>query len=176
MRSLFSNLNARLIVINLVAFWLFFYAFQTLAFLHDYNFLYLPAERMTRLNLPARRANDMNFIKQAGNFGLVAAYVISWFVANKRDWHWLNGVISFVITFTLCFFGWFGWSFLHGIFQAPAKLFAPTSFWGYLISGLIMIALGLLLLLSKRVISFIERSESKNAAAGKGKNKPKRTR
>ncbi|MDR3693612.1 hypothetical protein [Mucilaginibacter sp.] len=176
MRSLFSNLNARLIIINLIAFWLFFYAFQTLSFLHDYNFLYLPSERMARLNLPARRANDMNFIKQAGNFGLVAAYVISWFVANKRDWHWLNGVISFVITFTLCFFGWFGWSFLHGIFQAPSKLFAPTSVWGYLISGVIMIALGLLVLLSKKVISFIEGAKSKNAATYTGKNKPKRTR
>ena len=174
MRSLFSNLNARLIIINLIAFWLFFYAFQTLAFLHDYNFLYLPTERMARLNLPARRASDMNFIRQAGNFGLLAAYVISWFVAYKKDWHWLNGVISFIITFTLCFFGWFGWSFLHVIFQEPEKLFAPTSMWGYLISGLIMIAIGLLMLLSKQVISFVERSKLKDDA--RGKKKPKRTR
>ena len=176
MRSLFSNLNTRLIVINLVAFWLFFYAFQTLAFLHDYDFLYLPSQRMVRLNFPDRRAADMNFIKQAGNFGLLAAYIISWFVANKKNWHWLNGVISFVITFTLCFFGWFGWSFLHSIFQAPGKLFAPTSMWGYLTCGLIMIALGLLVLLSKRVARYIDNYNSKNKPAEKDKKKPKRTR
>jgi hypothetical protein len=159
-----------------MAFWLFFYAFQTLAFLHDYNFLYLPSERMMRLNLPARRAVDMNFIKQAGNFGLLAAYVISWFVADNKNWHWLNGVISFLITFTLCYFGWFGWSFLHTIFQAPEKLFAPTSMWGYLSAGLFMIGLGLLLLLSKRVIRYIDGPNSKNNPADKGKKKPKRTR
>jgi hypothetical protein len=170
MRSLFSNLNIRLIIINLLAFWLFFYAFQTLAFLHDYYFLCLPAEHLMRLNFPARLAADKNIVMQAGNFGLLAAYVISWFIAQKKEWHWLNGVISFVITFILCYLGWFGWSFLHVVFLAPQKLFEPVSWWGYLTSGLIMIALGSLVLFSKRVIRYIDGYNSKNNPTNKGKN------
>lgn len=176
MRRLLSNLNARLIIINLLAFWLFFYAFQTLAFLHDYSFLNLPSERFTRLNFPARVAADRNLVMQMGNFGLLAAYIISWFIANKKDWHWLNGVISFIITLTLCYFGWFGWRFLHVVFLAPQKLFAPGSMWGYLFSGLIMLALGLLVLFSKRIIRYIGRYNSKDEPGINGKKKPKRTR
>jgi len=176
MRSLFSNLNARLIIINLTAFWLFFYAFQTLAYLHDYNFLRLPSERMIRLNFPARGQSDMVFIGQAGNFGLMVAYIISWFIATKRNWHWLNGIVAFLIAFTLTNLGYFGWNFVHGIFRTPGKLFPVNSMWGYLLNGAIMIALGCLLLLSKRMIRYIEGDKSQNSAEEKGKKKPKRTR
>jgi len=176
MKSLLSNLNTRLIIIDLIAFWLFFYAFQTLAFLHDYNFLFLPADHMARINSSGRKDSDLLFVSQAGNFGLVAAYVISWFVANKRNWHWLNGVIVFLITFTLTNLRYFGWNFLHVIFQAPGKIFAINSIWSFITDGIIMIAIALLLLLSKRVIRYIEGSKADKTALVIDKKKPKRTR
>jgi hypothetical protein len=174
MKSLLSNLNTRLMIIDLIAFWLFFYAFQTLAFLHDHNFLFL--DHMARMNSIGRQDSDLVLVAQAGNFGLIAAYVISWFVANKRNWHWLNGVIVFIVAFTLANLRYFGWGFLGVIFQAPGKIFAVNSIWGFITDAVIMIGIGLLLLLSKRVIRYIDGNKADKNAPDSGKKKPKRTR
>ena len=156
MRKLLSQLNSRLMIIHFIAFWFFIYAFQTLAFLHDYSFLYLGQDSITQDNLPARFDRDMELIRQAGNIGLLVAYIISWSISTKRDWFWLNSVIIFLLAFALKNLGWLGWKYLDHIFMAPAKLFIEHSVWGYLTSGLIMIAIGSLLFFSKRIIRYID--------------------
>ena len=99
----------------------------------------------------------MAFIEQMGNIGLLVAYVISWFISVKRGWHWINGVIAFLIAFALGYYNWFGWDHLSGVFLAPGRLFGQTSLWNFLLSGSIMLAIGLLLALWKKVQLFIDK-------------------
>jgi hypothetical protein len=159
-------------VIHLIAFWLFAYAFFTLAFLHDYNFLHLSSERMLFLNDKPRFMFDKEFIRQAGNFGMLAAYIISWAISTKRDWHWLNSVIVFFVAFILYNLGYFGWNLFHGIFQVPGKLFPLNSIWAYLTNGLIMLAIGTLVFFSKRLIRYIEKDNKVHKKASPNHKKP----
>ena len=156
-------------LIDLVAFWLFLYGFQIIAFLHDYDFLFLPQNHMLRLNLPARQDADDTIIKQAGNFGLLIAYVISWVIANKKNWHWINGVIVFVVSFALGNLGYFGWRFVRNIFMAPGKILPEFNKWGYMIDSVIMLAIGLVLLLSKKIIRYIDHDHTKPGIVGNSK-------
>ena len=162
MKSFLSNLNARLMIIHFIAFWFFAYAFFTLAFLHDYAFLHLSSEHMLLLNDRGRFIRDKEFIRQSGNFGLLAAYIISWSISSKRNWHWINSVIIFVLAFGLYNLGYLGWNLVHGFFQQPAKLFPVNSVWGYLTDGLILLAIGLILLFSKGIIRYIDHSTAKD--------------
>ena len=155
MKSFLSNLNIRLMSIHFFAFWFFAYAFFTLAFLHDYNFLHLSSEHMLLLNDKGRFIHDKEIIRQAGNFGLLTAYIISWSISTKRNLHWINSVIIFLITFPLYNLGWLGWNMLHPIFQAPGKLFALYSVLQYLTNGLILLAVGCLLFFLKIIIRYI---------------------
>jgi len=160
MRSLFSNLNARLIIIHLIAFWFFFYAFQTFAFLHDPDLLIPRLAAMIHVTFPQRFNFDKTLIEQLGNLGILVAYVISWFIASKWNWHWINGVIVFVIAFALGNLKWFGWDTLSGIILAPGKLFNKAVV-NILVNGTIMLAVGLALLLLKGVIKYINNGDPK---------------
>jgi hypothetical protein len=159
MKSLFSTLNARLIIIHLIAFWFFFYAFQTFAFLHDHTFFNPILERVNRLQFPDRYNFDKTLIQQMGNAGLIVAYVIAWFIASKWNWHWINSVIVFVIAFALGNLNWFGWDTLSVIFLAPGKLFGINTIGSLLTNGVIMLALGLLLLFLKNVNVYINNGD-----------------
>jgi hypothetical protein len=157
MRSLFSNLNARLIIIHLVAFWFFIYGFESLGFLHDHKFFNPLYDRINRVTFPDRYNADKTFVEQAGNIGLVLAYIISWFVCSKKSWHWFNGVIAFVVAFGLNYCNWFGWDHFYKIFLTPGRIFNVGSIWRYITDGGIMVVIGLLLLLLNIVIRFIEK-------------------
>jgi len=175
MSKFFLNLNWRLILIQLVSFWFFYYGFQTLAFLHDLAFANPNLNAMIRVAQKPRYELDKNFIEQIGNIGLVAAYILWWFIAVKRDWHWINGVIAFIIAFALGYYNWFGWDHLSGIFLAPGRLFKQT-IWNFLISGSIMLALGLLLAFWKKVQSFIDRGSYVDKKAIEEDKKKRRVR
>jgi hypothetical protein len=172
MKKFFSNLNPRLIVIHLVGFWFFAFAFFTLGFLHDYNFLHLSSEHMLLLNDKPRFVFDMEFIRQAGNFGMLAAYIISWAISTKRNWHWVNSVFVFMVAFILYNLGYFGWNILHGVFQTPGKLFPSTSIWAYLTNGVIMLAIGTLIFFSKRLVRYIEKNNKVQKKPSTNHKKP----
>ena len=171
MKNLFSNLNARLMVIHFIAFWFFAYAFFTLSNLHDYGFLHLSSEHMLLLNDSARFIRDKEFIRQSGNFGLLAAYIISWAISSKRNWHWINSVIIFLPAFVLYNLGYLGWNMVHGIFQAPGKLFPVNSVWEYLTNGLILLAIGSVLLFSKRLKRYIDMGNPNSVKGNKADRK-----
>jgi hypothetical protein len=158
-KSFFSQLNGRLMVIHFIAFWFFIFAFQTLAFVHDYNFLYLASERTNRLNNHARFLRDMGVIEQSGIYGLLTAYIISWSICTRRNWFWANSVIIFLLAFVFKVFGLLGWNYLHSFFQLPGKIFDDTSIWGYLTNGAIMLIIGLLLFFYKPLVRYIERGD-----------------
>jgi hypothetical protein len=144
-------------IIHLGAFWLFLYGFQTLGFLHDYAFFNPAYAGINEVNFPGRYKADKTVIEQVGNFGLALAYVISWFVCSRKNWHWINGLIIFVLAFALGNLHWFGWNHLYKIFLAPGRPFHFDRVWKYCTDGLFMVALGLLLLLLKPVIRFIDK-------------------
>jgi hypothetical protein len=157
MKSFFANLNPRLMAIHFIAFWFFMYGFFILAFLHDYNFLHLTSERTMLLNDKGRFITDKEFIRQSGNFGLLAGYIISWVISTKRNWHWVNSVIIFIPAFVLYNLGYLGWNFVHDFFQTPGKLFRSDSIGYYVTSGLVMLAIGCLIIFSKRLMRYIDR-------------------
>jgi hypothetical protein len=160
MRSLFSNFNSRLLAIHFIAFWFFIYAFQTLGFLHDYKFLFMIQERVNRLNFPDRFNADMIFIQQAGNIGLLAAYVISWTISTNRNWHWINSVFIFLLAFVIKNFVLVKWSSYNNVFMSPGGVFKVYSIWGHVAIGLIAIAVGLVIFFSKALIRYIEKNSA----------------
>jgi len=154
MRRFFSNFNARLMIIHSIAFCLFIWGFETLAFLHDYDFLFSVAQHINRITFRDQFNADLEFIVQAGNIGLLVAYVSSWVVSNKRNWHWVNSVIIFVLAFLLKNF--LLSSFLDKTFLTPGGPFKIYSISGHLLLGIALIALGSLLIFFKRIIRFID--------------------
>jgi len=167
-RSLFSNFNVRQMVIHFIAFCLFIWAFETLAFLHDYDFLFSVAQHMNRITFRDQFNADLEFIVQAGNIGLLAGYVISWIISNKRNWHWINSVVIFVVAFLLKNF--LLNSFLDKTFLTPGGPFKIYSWTGHLLLGLGLVAAGLFIFFFKAIIRFIDagnRAGKKDASKGK---------
>ena len=156
MKRFFSNLNARLMSIHFLAFLFFFYAFQTLSFLHDYDFLYKISEHTNRLNFPDRFNADMRLIEQAGNFGLIVAYIISWAVSSKRNWFWANSALVFVLWFSLKNFVFIHWHYYNYTIISPGGPFKIYSFWGHIVLGTALLALGLVLFFSKRISNYVD--------------------
>ena len=176
MSKFFKTLNWRLIIIQLVSLWFFFYAFQTLAFLKDRAFADPTLNGIIRVSQKPRYAMDKTFIEQIGNIGMVLAYVLWWFVASKRGWHWINGVIAFIITFALGAYNLLGWDHLSDIFLAPGRLFRQTSIWNFLLSGGIMLAIGLFLLFWKKIQLFIDKGSYVDKKAIEEDKKKRRVR
>lgn len=162
MQSQFKNLNTRLMVIHFITFLIFIYAFQSLGFVHDYKFLFAASERVNRLNFPARFYDDITFIEQIGNFGLLVAYIISWSISSKKGWHWINSVIIFLLAFVFKNFIVANWPKFHDAIVSPGGILKIYSLWGHLLEGLVLVALGLCIFYSKKVISFIDPAKPAN--------------
>jgi hypothetical protein len=165
MESFFSKFNVKLLVIHFIAFWLFIYAFQTLSFLYDFNFLiFAPVE--ARLNDSARMNLDMKIVAQAGLLGAIAGYIISWRISLKRNWFWLNSVLIFVLIYVLKLYDLLGWGKMQKVFLLPGHIFRLNTRTFYVTNGLIMLAIGCFLLFSERIKRFIDRkSVAKKAVA-----------
>ena len=165
MESFFSKLNVKLLVIHFIAFWLFIYAFQTLSFLYDFNFLvFLPVE--ARINDVPRVNFDMKVVTQAGLLGSIAGYVISWRISLKRNWFWLNSVLIFVLIYVLKLYDLLGWSKLQKVFLLHGQIFRLNTRTFYITNGLIMLAIGCFLLFSGRVKRFIDGKRVPEKKAG----------
>lgn len=152
--SFLSNFNARLMIIHFIAFCLFIWGFETLAFLHHYDFLFSIAQHINRITFRDQFNADLEFVVQAGNIGLLIAYVISWIISNKKHWHWINSAIIFLLAFLLKNF--IMSSFLDKIFLTPGGPFKIYSMWGHIVMGIALLGLGSLLFFSKRIIRFID--------------------
>ncbi|MEP6611033.1 MAG: hypothetical protein ABJA76_04095 [Mucilaginibacter sp.] len=166
MENSVSKINVRLMVIHFIAFWLFIYGFQTLAFLHDFNFLILlPVE--ARINDVARTNLDMKIVAQAALVGAIVAYVISWRISLKHNWFWLNSVFIFVLIYVLKLYDLLGWNQLQRVFLLPGSIFRLNTRTYYVTNGVIMLAIGSFLLFSGKLKRFIDgkRAEATKPAA-----------
>ena len=171
MESFFSKFNVKLLVIHFIAFWFFIFAFRTLSFLYDFNFLIVaPVE--ARINDVARISTGMNIVALAGLLGAITAYVISWLTSLKRNWFWLNSTIIFALIYVLKLNDLLGWSTLEKVFLLPGRIFRLNTRTFYVTNGLILLGLGCYLLFSERVKKFIDGKGSvveKTSATGKMK-------
>ena len=155
MGNFVTKFNIRLLVIHFVAFWLFIFGFQTLAYLYDFNFLiFLPVE--ARLNDVARTNFDMKVVAQAALVGAIVAYLISWRISLRRNWYWLNSTVIFVLIYVLKLYNLLGWSRLQKVFLLPGDIFRLNTRTYYITNGCIMLAIGCYLLFSKRIQRFID--------------------
>ena len=155
-KSFFSQLNPRQLVIHFVAFWFFIYALDTLASIYDYQFLYKPEAYLTQMVNRDRFNNDILIINLFGTFGLLVAYVISWRISVKYNWFWANAVIVFLLEFFLKSHDYLGWAVLKTFFLQPGTLLGENSIPCIIVNGLIMLSLGSLLLFNKKVILYID--------------------
>jgi len=155
MGSIVSKFNIRLLVIHFVAFWLFIYGFQTLAYLYDFNFLiFLPVE--ARINDVPRTNFDMKVVAQAGLVGAIVAYLISWRISLKRNWFWLNSTLVFVLVYVLKLYDLLGWSKLQKVFLLPGSIFRLNTRTYFIANAGIMLAIGCYLLFAKPIKRFID--------------------
>jgi len=172
MGSSVSKFNVKLLVIHFVAFWLFIYGFQTLAFLYDFNFLiFLPVE--ARINDVPRTNFDMKLVTQAGLVGAIVGYLISWRISLKRNWFWLNSVVIFVLIYVLKLYDLLGWSQLQKVFLLPGQIFRLNTRTYYVTNGGVMLALGCFLLFSNKIKRFIDGKDAGTDAKVVGKAKTK---
>jgi hypothetical protein len=160
-----SKLNWRLMIVHILACWFFFHALWQLGFLYDYNYLEEIRRHINEHNyrdfnnyrgLDARRIAMIPFnAALIGLGGLLAGFVLSLLLSLKHKWFWVNSVIILLITFILFCLDRFYFDYLRPVFRFPGRLFKPD--WAYILAnGLIMLAIGLLLFLLKRVIKFID--------------------
>ena len=158
-KNFFISINIRLILIHFIAFWLFIYGFQTLAFLHDHEFFKASLNRINALNFPARYDADATFVQQSSIFGLLLAYIISWTISSRRDWFWASSAICFVLAFVMRVNGLLLWDKLHGTFLWAGGLFNEDSIWGYIVNAALMIGLGCIVFFWNRIIHIIDKGE-----------------
>ena len=157
----FPKLNWRLLLIHLVACWLFVYAFNSLFFLIDYSFI--KTLRQSELKRPYdghRLTIDLLWISYGGLIGLLVAFGISLLIAVKNKWHWINCLIILLVVFLLERFD-IAWPYLKHIFLAPGRL-VKSEIAYFLVNGTVMLTLGLLLFFLKPIKQFINSNENSN--------------
>ena len=156
MSNLFSKLNARLLVIHFVALWFIIYGFQTLAFLYDFNFMFLSSQE-SRFGDLGRMHTDIKVITLISFLGAIIGYIISWRTSVNRNWFWLNSVIVFVVIYVLELYNRLGFHVLQKLVMFPGTIFGLNTRTYYVSNGLIMLAIGSFLLFSGRIKRFIDK-------------------
>jgi hypothetical protein len=165
MKSFFSKLNTRQLIIHFIASWFFIYAFDTLFSLYDYSFQYQSSSYLVSITAQQRYNTDILIVNEFGTLGLIIAYIISWWISSKHNWFWANSVIVLLIAFFLKGQDYLGWGMFKEIFLVPGKIFDLNSR-GYLITnGVVMLAIGLFLLLKKQVINYIDKGVKREKKA-----------
>jgi len=151
-----SKLNWRLIVLHLIACGFFIYAFLEMFVLHDFKYVMNLMNHGGRRDIDGSRlANDLMWNNLSPLIGLLTGFLVSLAIAIKKHWHWINSLIVFLIAYLLWRFDLFGWRYLKHIFLAPGSLFKDYTIGYFLVNGLVMLAIGLLLFFSRRLVQFI---------------------
>jgi hypothetical protein len=167
-----SILNTRLLVIHFIAFLLIMYGAQMFGFIFDYKFLFL--DHTNRINYPSRMDSDMAIVEQVGNFGLILSFILSWVISSRKNWHWINSIIVFVLTFAIENWVLLRWTKFHNIYLSPGGLFHVFSKWGHIAEGTILLVVGLSLLFLKAITRFISHDTAKDKEKAKAAKKAAR--
>lgn len=147
----FSKINWKIIVLHLVASWLFMTGFFTLSFLTNLQ-LAEAYKSFTPFTRAAWWGNSENgfvlTIYFAGFAGLIISFIVSLFICIRKKLFWPDAVIVFVASILLYKFYWDLWNI--------AKPFAwfigekmESIFLQFLINGIILLGIGLIIFFSK---------------------------
>jgi hypothetical protein len=161
-----SRLNWRLMLIHLVACWLFIHALNTLAYLHDPELVSFfrdhpdykePDKFLHEFGRygTARTDRQLRWIGYGEVAGLLAGFVLSLFIAIKNHWYWLNSLVVLFFLILLRVLKVSVWHYLKIMFLTPGSIFKELSVGYLLVNGLVMLGLGLMLFFGKKVIAFI---------------------
>jgi glucan phosphoethanolaminetransferase (alkaline phosphatase superfamily) len=165
-----AKLNWRLVAVHFVATWLFMYAGQTLAVLHNPHLLEIlkregfdhVKEIVERNQASATELTMFSIWPGLGSLaGEMIALGISLTITIRRRWFWFNSLLVPVLIFLLSLFGLLGWHYLKMIFLIPGEIFSSPVM-EYLANGLIMLALGLFVFFGRPTNGFIKKGNRIN--------------
>jgi hypothetical protein len=157
-----SKLNWRQILLHLIAFWFFIYAFETFSYLTDTKLIelfrhsnqYITRTTLEENGMSASNISDSLFkVDIAGLIGLVVAFIISLVISIRQHWFWVNSLIALLI-----FFIPVNLRFLRKIFWVPRQIFDDVTI-EFLLNGIILLTIGLLILFWSRPKRFIENNK-----------------
>jgi uncharacterized membrane protein YjjP (DUF1212 family) len=162
MKGFLQKLNPRLILICIVAFWLFICAFKVLSYLKDFGFLHdISVGKLKLKQIDANRLSmDMLWFGLSNSIGLLIVFLFSLFISKKNQWYWINALIAFIICFLIA-------RFQHNI-NGYNPAFYFNYFFGakfgtyyiFIFSSVLMLSVALVLLLNKRITNFINAGAS----------------
>jgi hypothetical protein len=164
LQTFISRLNWRLVLLHLVAFWFFIYAFKTFSYLYDIKLL--DAFRYSKGDLTSKEfvekgfeASDLTYFmlwtSVSGFIGLLVGFIISVTLSIKRHWFWINSLLAFIAMYLLYRFDLLGWTYFKKLFgYLGQKLNNSTA--EFLLNGCILLTIGILLLFLKGPTKFIE--------------------
>jgi hypothetical protein len=164
-KSLLSKLNWRQILIHFLAFWFFIYAFKMLSYLYDTRLVDIARQSDSRdlnqelidNNISSAQFVNFTIWTETSSFiGLLTAFVISLAISTRKNWHWLNTVIAFIIGNVLLRFNLLGWTFLQRSLWRTGRVFGDMKT-EFLVNGILLLTIGLLIFFSKRSSGFIEK-------------------
>jgi hypothetical protein len=151
---------------NFIAFWFFIYGFQTLSYLRNTELYYA----IKRLNFNSTAVNkyltdqglsasdlsrwQMNAV-YCGLIGLFVAFVIAALISYQRKWGWANALIALVVIYILWSKALLGWRYVRDIVSVPERL-TDSIFAGTLLSGILLLSIGMFFLFSGWVNRLIE--------------------
>jgi len=164
LHNFISKLNWRQIILHLIAFWFFIYAFETFAYLTEPKLIELfrhSGHQITKTTLEengmfSSNITDLLFtVTAAGLTGLVVAFIISLVISIRNHWFWVNSLIVLLMFFIPVNLGFLSRQSLTKIFWVPGQIFSDTRI-EFLANGIILLSIGLLIFFWKRSKRFIE--------------------
>lgn len=160
MKNFFLKLNWRLIVIHILASWLFLCAFREFVLMHDYSYQYVYSHN-NKAPDEDRIMNNLYWNALSGVVGLLVAFIISFILSLRKRWFWPNSVIVFILGILSSPFilrlnaGYYINYLLGGLITVPWKEFMTI--------GIMLLLPGLILLLSKIFVRLIDKAAYKNS-------------
>lgn len=155
-------------LIHFLAFCFFIYAFQTLSFLYDTTLVETvrhssEQEAIKTINKEGKTASDLvyfsTWVNTSGFIGLLVGFAISLIISFKRQWFWVNSILTFILTYLLFRFDLLAWTFIKKIFLLSGQLFNKSTM-EFLLAGTILLTIGFLIFFLRQPNQFIENKNS----------------
>jgi len=142
----------RLILIYILAIWLFAYGFMILSYLLDSDLAELIRhssnlrEELAKKKYTNASLTNLAILSRFGYlFGFFFAFMLMLFTGRRKPkFYWVHATVALVTFMVLSLSDLTGWNFLKLLFLAPGQV--AGGIWFYIINGTIMIAIGMSLL------------------------------
>lgn len=160
-----ARINWRQIVIHMLAFLFFMYAFEALIYLFHLDTINTArASGFNTKDLSKEQVittDDLYLLlvwkSLSGSVGLLTAFVISIILSIKRRWFWFNSFLSFLLVLFLLKLPF--WDYTKQLFYYPGQLFS-NSLLKFLTNCILLLLIGLLFFFLKPINRFISGSKS----------------